>query len=669
MKSVYSIALLSVLSLVSACSSFAGSAGKGSAAELVLLETTDLHANVLSYDYYKLAANPGIGLERTANLIRQARAEFANTMLFDNGDAIQGTALADFQLSAQPLTCRETLAIYKVMNALGYDAAGLGNHEFNFGLPVLAQVTGQQFNLPALPDKQQERCAGPQFPLVLANILSVKDHMPIFPPYVILEKEIQATSADGVTFKSHLKVGVIGFTPPSVLQWDKRWLDGQVVGLGIREQAEKYIPEMRARGADLVIVISHGSFDGAAYSADMENANYHLAKVPGIDALLLGHAHQLFPDAKSQAVQFNLPGVDKVSGWVHGVPAVMASFWGQNLGLIKLGLRFDGQHWQVDPQQTTVQTRGIKKPDGSYVTAEPDIALMVRSEHEATIAYVKTPIGQTDFRMSTYFADLGDVSALQIVNQAQTEYVRSFIKTNLPQYRDLPVLSMSAPFKSGVAGATDYTDITAGELALNHAADLYLYPNTVSALKVNGEELKNWLEHAARRFNQIDPEQTATQNLIAPWPGYHFDMLSSPDIRYEIDVTQALGQRIRHLEYLGKPVSPAQEFIVATNSYRASGGGGFPGIDSTKVIYASPDASRDVLIHYIKTHPLLSLKANGMERSWHFSKVRTAGPLTYISAKNKLDLARQLGLINLSIFSEDDGSGKNLSVYRIDLSK
>ena len=608
MKPLYSIVLLSVLSLVSACSSFAVRTGKGSAAELVLLETTDLHANVLSYDYYKLAANPGIGLERTANLIRQARAEFANTMLFDNGDAIQGTALADFQLSAQPLTCRETLAIYKVMNVLGYDAAGIGNHEFNFGLPMLAQVTGQQFNLPANPDKQQERCAGPQFPLVLANILSVKDRSPIFPPYVILEKEILATSVDGMSFKSRLKVGVIGFTPPTVLQWDKRWLDGQVFSLGIREQAEKYIPEMRARGADLVIVISHGSFDGAAYSADMENANYHLAKVPGIDALLLGHAHQLFPDAKSQAAQFNLPGIDKVSGLVHGVPAVMASFWGQNLGLIKLGLKFDGQHWQVDPQQTTVQTRGIKKPDGSYVSAEPDIAPIVRSEHEATIAYVKTPIGQTDFPMSTYFADIGDVSALQIMNQAQADYVRLFVKTNLPQYRDLPVLSMSAPFKSGVAGATDYTDITAGELALNHAADLYLYPNTVYALKVNGGELKNWLEHAARRFNQIDPKQAATQNLIAQWPGYNFDMLSSPDIRYEIDVTQAPGKRIRHLEYLAKPISPAQEFIVATNNYRANGGGGFPGIDGSKVIYASPDASRDVLIQYIKTHPLLSLK-------------------------------------------------------------
>jgi 2',3'-cyclic-nucleotide 2'-phosphodiesterase/3'-nucleotidase len=60
----------------------------------------------------------------------------------------------------------------------------------------------------------------------------------------------------------------------------------------------------------------------------------------------------------------------------------------------------------------------------------------------------------------------------QIVNQAQQAY-RPYIKANLPQY-SLPVLSVSAPFKSGFQGGADYTDVAVGPLAINNAADLYL---------------------------------------------------------------------------------------------------------------------------------------------------------------------------------------------------
>src|SRR5205085_7442028 len=120
-----------------------------------------------------------------------------------------------------------------------------------------------------------------------------------------------------------------------------------------REAAEKYIPEMRAKGAELVVAISHGGIDGAPYSPKMENAGYYLAQVPGIDAMLLGHAHAVFPDAASKAPQFNLPGIDKARGSVWGVPTVMASLWGKHLGVIGLHLRHDGKRWVVDKDQTT----------------------------------------------------------------------------------------------------------------------------------------------------------------------------------------------------------------------------------------------------------------------------------------------------------------------------
>jgi len=643
---------------------------KGTAATLALLETTDLHTNVLSYDYFKLAEDKSFGFERVATLIKNARTEFPNTLLLDNGDTIQGTALADYQAQVSPIACGTTLAMYKVMNAIGYDGGGIGNHEFNYGLPYLNQVTGNKFNVDGLPDPaKQTACAGPAFPQVLANVLSVKSKAPLFQPYTILTRELKAKTADGKEVTAPIKVGIIGFTPPTILSWDKRWLDGKVYTAGIKEQAEKYIPEMRAKGADLVVVISHGGLDNSAYSPTMENANYYVSQVAGVDAMLIGHSHQIFPNATSTVPQFNLPGVDKVNGTVNGVPTVMANFWGKHLGVIKFELAYDGKAWVIDKTKTKVEARSIQNADKTYVAAEPSVAAAVATEHQATIDYVKTPIGSTDFQMTSYFADVGEVGAIELVNQAQADYVAKYVKANLPEYGSIPVLSVSAPFKSGFGGGNDYTDVAQGNVAINNAADLYLYPNTIYAVKVTGDNIKAWLETAAKRFNQIDPAKTTEQNLISSFPGYNFDMFTTPDLTYEIDVTQPVGSRIKNLMYKGAAIVGTQQFIVATNNYRASGGGNFPGLDGSKTILAAPDANRDVLIAYIKSIKTATRTANGSDRSWKFSKVTTAGPVTFTSSAGKLALASAAGLNNVSLLRADDGSGKGLSVYALDLSK
>ncbi|MYM73627.1 bifunctional 2',3'-cyclic-nucleotide 2'-phosphodiesterase/3'-nucleotidase [Duganella sp. FT134W] len=641
----------------------------GTQATLALLETTDLHANVLSYDYYKLQADPALGLERTATLIKQARAEYPNNLLIDNGDALQGTALADYQALVQPVACGDTLAIYKAMNQLKVDIAGIGNHEFNYGLAYLNQVTASHFDVDGVP-ADAPRCAGPDFPIVLANIYSARTRQPLFTPYRILTREIIANGPEGKPLRATIKIGVIGFTPPGVLSWDKRWLEGKVYAEGVRETAQKYIPQMRAEGADLIVAVSHGGVDGAPYTPQMENANYYLAQVPGVDALLIGHEHLPFPDAASQRAGFNLPGVDKVKGTIYGVPAVMANLWGKHLGVIGLHLTYDGSRWVIDKSRTTVEARSTKQADGSYVAADPAIAALVANEHAATIRYVQTPVGTSDFRMTSYFADVGDISAIELVNQAQTAYVQDYVKANLPQYAALPVLSMASPFKTGAAGVADYTDVKPGAVALNNAADLYLYPNALHAVKLNGAQLKAWLEKSAERFNRIDPAATAPQEQVnTGFAGFNFDMLTNADIRYQIDVTQPVGQRIAGLHYKGAPLSPTQEFLIATNNYRASGGGGFPGLDGSRTVIAAPDSSRDVLIAYIRKTGQLTRAHNGATRSWRFAPVATKGPVVFHSAPNQLDLARAAGLANVSQLKADDGGGKGFALYSIDLSK
>jgi 2',3'-cyclic-nucleotide 2'-phosphodiesterase/3'-nucleotidase len=229
---------------------------------------------------------------------------------------------------------------------------------------------------------------------------------------------------------------------------------------------------------------------------------------------------------------------------------------------------------------------------------------------------------------------------------------------------------MSAPFKSGTAGVTDFTDVPAGSLALNNAADLYLYPNALYAVKVDGAGLKAWLEKSAQRFNTIDPSKTEPQELInASVPSYNFDTITSKDVSYEIDVTQAPGNRIRHLAWRGMPVGAGQEFLVATNNYRASGGGNFPGLDGSKTVIAAPDTNRDVLIAYIRDVKQLTRAANGRQRSWRFAPVSTAGPVVFHSAPGMIALAQEAGVSNVTQLRADDGLGKGYALYAVDLSK
>ena len=661
--------LFRLLPLAAMVSASAAPVPAGTTATLAILETTDIHANVVGYDYFKLAADPSLGLDRTATLIAQARREFPNTVLLDNGDTIQGSALGDYQAVVAPVKCGELLGIHKVMKRLGYDGGGVGNHDFNYGLGFLGQVTGNRFDVPGVP-RAQKPCAGPGFPIVLANVVSVRTHQPLFAPYRIIEKRVRAEDAAGKPVEATVKVGIIGFTTPTILSWDKRWLEGRVTTEGVVETARRYIPEMRRKGADVIVAISHGGLDASPYSPTMENGNYYLAQVPGIDALLLGHAHQQFPNPTSTAAQFNLPNVDKARGTVFGVPTVMASLWGKHLGVIRFDLRHDGKGWTIARDNTVVETRATQRADKSYVAADPAVLDLVRAEHEATIRYVKTPVGSTDFRMSTYFADLGDPSALQPVNAAQADYVRAYVKANLPQYANLPVLSVSAAFKAGAAGPGDYTDVAPGSLALNNAADLYLYPNALYAVKVDGAALTAWLEKAAHRFNTIDPGRTEPQELVnGGFPSYNFDTVTAPDLHYEIDVTRPPGQRIRNLEWQGKPVASGQAFLIATNNYRASGGGNFPGLDGSKTVIASPDTNRDVLIAWIRAHKRLTRAADGAARSWRFTPVTTAGPVVFHAPPGKLDLARAAGIDNVTELRADDGQGKGFALYAVDLSK
>ena len=632
-------------------------------ATLAILESTDIHSNIRSFDYYKLAEDPSLGFERLATLVKEARAEYPNTLLFDAGDTIQGTALADYQALVDPVGCEGKLAMYRAMDALGYDGGTLGNHEFNYGLPFLAQVTGQTTDAQGA---SRSRCQGPNFPLVLANVFRTADDQPLYAPTGWIDRQIRYVGPDGKEGLAGIRIGMIGFTPPPITLWDKHNLQGSVYTKGMVEAAREFLPGLRAQDVDLVVAISHGGLNVAPYGDRMENANWHLAREPGIDALLLGHSHAAFPDPDNPKSRFaGMPGVDNQRGFVHGKPAVMGGYWGKSLGVIELGLvRRDGR-WQIDPAATHSEVRSIRRVDGSFVEADAQIASLVEDAHRATMAYVSTPIGDSDFAMTTYFAMVGDVSALQPVNMAQRDYVQRYVAANLPALRNIPVLSAAAPFKAGFGGNTDFTDVAAGPTAIRNAADLYLYPNTLSVVRIDGADLKGWLERSAGFFNQIDPGNPAPQELVnRKTPSYNFDVIHG-GIRYLIDISKPVGNRIVDLRYEGKPVAADQAFLLATNNYRASGGGDFPGTGESRVLFHAPDMNRSILIDWIRQRKHLSFADNGSDQVWRFAPLRTAGPIVFRSAAGKLDLARHSGLRGVSLMA-DDGSG--MALYAIELS-
>lgn len=586
-------------------------------ATLTLLATSDLHGHVLGYDYYRLHEDGEIGLERLAGLITQAREHDPRSLLVDVGDTIQGSALADWQAREQPPACDRTLAIYEAMSVLAYDAATLGNHEFNYGLPFLRRFTGLPF------DDRGQTCRGPGFPIVVSNLTDAGSGEPLYPPRLLLERELPVRSDDGQVRLVPVRIGIVGFVPPRILDWDRSHLTGRVQVEGMLESSRREVEQLRDEGADVVLALVHGGLDARPYTPQLENAAWHLAAQGGIDAMVMAHQHQRFPDPDNPRRAFaDIPELDHERGLVHGIPAVMASYWGKGLGVIELALRHQDGRWQVHhpDSHSRVLTHGDERP-------APSLRAAVRAEHEATIAHVSQPLARSDFDLASHFADVGDVSALQVVNMAQAQFIADHVDQHLPHYRDLPVLSAAAPFRTGFAGPDDYTLVPAGDLAVRHAADLYLYPNTLVAVLVDGAGLKAWLEQAARRFNQIDPGHSGPQDLVSNrFPGYNFDVIHG--IQYVIDISRAPGERIVELAFRGRPVADDQQFIVATNNYRAGSGSAF-GLDQEQVIVDTRLESRQVLADWLRREQSLARVRHSAELPWRFAPLNLAGELVF----------------------------------------
>ena len=544
-------------------------------ARLTVLGTTDLHGNVFNWDYFKNAeftnaAADDIGVAKVATLIealkRKHRGEPVVTI--DAGDTIQGTPLAYYYARIAPITDGGTHPMAAAMNLCGYDAAALGNHEFNYGIEHLRTFESQL-----------------NFPLLGANAVDPATKQPVFPPYLIKELPLH----NGIK----VKVGILGLTNPGIAIWDKANVEGRMEFPGLVEQAKIFVPRLKKLGCDVVIISAHSGADTSSSYGDAlpypENASTLVAEqVPDVDAILVGHAHK---DIPQRYVRNKATGRD--------VLLVEPLYWGMRVAVMDLRLELRGRRWHV----TTATGQTL---NSNTVAEHPKVAAAVRAQHDTVVTYVNSVIGTSSQALSAARAVVEDVPIIDFVNYVQADAVKAALA---PEDAALPVLSIAAPFNRSAS-------FPAGEVTVRDAAGLYIYDNTLMAVKVTGAQVKDYLEYSARYFKPVTttgpvPMSDVT-NAVTPTapngtPDYNFDSVAGldADLTYDIDLAKPVGERITNLAYGGVPVAGPEQFVLAINNYRQSGGGGFPHVSTAPVVYNRQVEIRQLLIDWVTAHGVI----------------------------------------------------------------
>ena len=520
--------------------------------DLVVATTTDVHGRLRAWDYYANQAEAVRGLSRTATIVDSVRAANpGRVILLDGGDLLQGNPLA---YVAARVSRDRTSPIIAAMNAMGYDAAAIGNHEYNYGVPYLDSAIRQA-----------------KFPLLSANTYRINpEGIHGYRPWTIIER-------------AGLRVGIVGATTPGVMIWDAENIRGRLRFGDIVPAVKRAVEEVRAAGADVVLVTVHSgfnepsSYDTVSTRVPSENVAARIAaEVPGIDLVLYGHSHK-----EVQGTTIGETLLIQPKNWATSVDVahLIVSRYGGSVVSGRVTTNTIAKGYKVITRRSDlVQASG--HAENAAVLAATDAA------HRETVAYVATPVGTTPERWSADSARIRDTPLIDFILETERK-------------------AAGSDLASTAAFSTDLV-MGPGPITIAQVAQLYPYDNTLRAVRITGKQLRDYLEFSSRYYRTAT-SPAAPLETDPQIPGYNFDIVSGVD--YVIDVSRPIGSRITRLDYKGAPVRDSDGFTMALNNYRQTGGGGYAMLSGASVVYDKQQEIRQLLIDEVKQRPVLDRKS------------------------------------------------------------
>jgi 2',3'-cyclic-nucleotide 2'-phosphodiesterase/3'-nucleotidase len=498
---------------------------------LIIAATTDVHGRLRGYDYYQGIPEPTRGLARVATIVDSLRGAHPGRVIFvDAGDLLQGNPLT--YLAARSPT-GPTHPVIDAMNAAGYDAMAIGNHEFNYGLPVLERAL-----------------AGARFAVLAANAYTT-DGRPAYRRWVILDR-------------AGVRVAVVGATTPGSMVWDRDHLRGRLVIRDIIPEVRSAVREARAAGADVVVAVMHSgleepaSYDTASTGLPGENVSARVAReVEGIDVIVYGHSHREMADTV-----------------IAGVLLMQPRNWATNAAVAELRLEPRAGRWRIASKRGQLLRAAGRAEHPAVLTA-------TEAAHRAAVAYAAETLGTTPVVWRADSARVKDTPLIDFILDVQ----RRIAGTDL----------------ASTAAFNLRASLDAGPITVAEVAALYPYDNTLRAIRVDGRQLRDYIERSAYYFGRAGGPVATVDTTI---PGYNYDMLSGVD--YAIDLRRPAGSRVTTLSFRGRPVTDTDTFTLSLNNYRQSGGGGFSMLASAPVIFESREGIRELLIEEVRRRKTLS---------------------------------------------------------------
>ena len=515
-------------------------------AKLRILATTDLHMNLSGFDYACDAPGGTTGLAGLSTMVTAARAEARSqgrsSVLLDNGDFLQGTALADWQ---SELGTAPEHPLIRILNAMEYDAIGLGNHDLDYGTDYLSGV----IDLLDAPTVSTNLSSG-----IIAGL-----H-----PHILLKTSIETSQGT-----APLTIGILSALPVETAIWNTSQLPSgtrihdPVVSLGTAAK------KLRQDGAELIIALAHmGITPSETQKITGNSGATALAQVPDIDVVIAGHTHQRYP----------LTPITGTSS-ITAAPIVMPGHYASDLGVIDLDLvQTSGGIWDIGQYTSALW------PNKGTVTPDPTTIRLSTPAHQATRAYLAEPVAEIGFDLHSYFGMVRPTDTLALAARSKAFEVKQGLAGH--GFDHLPILATATTRTVGErSGPSNYIHIPQGPVLRRHLANFAPATNRICALQITGSMLRNWLEHSACVYNQLSPDTPDQQLRDERNPSFIFDTIYGLD--YVINPSRPVGERITSLMHAGAPVTADQQFIIATNHFRAAGGGGYTDLNLPAPLFQS----------------------------------------------------------------------------------